>query len=205
MGLLVGGRLGYFLFYDFSTFYTDPLEIFKLWHGGMSFHGGLIGGFIAAYGFTRKKKIDFWTMADITVVPLGLALAFGRLGNFINGELYGRPWNSFLCIDYTQNPHTNFLPKMCRYPSQVFEAFKNLIIFSAIFTLRDKKLPKGFLFFLFVTMYGALRFTVEFFREPDSQLGFFFGWMTMGQMLSSAMAIVGGAMLIILWRKKYIL
>jgi phosphatidylglycerol---prolipoprotein diacylglyceryl transferase len=202
MGLLIGGRVGYFLFYDFSVFYTDPLELFKLWHGGMSFHGGLIGGFIGAYWFTKKKRIDFWTMADITVVPLGLALALGRIGNFINGELYGRPWNGFLCVDYTQNPHTGFLPQLCRYPSQIFEAAKNLIIFSVLFTLKDRKLKKGFLFWLFVFMYGCLRFSVEFFREPDSQLGFFLGWMTMGQILSSTMAIAGAGMLIYLWRKK---
>jgi len=203
IGLLVGGRILYFVFYDFSALFRDPVELFRLWHGGMSFHGGLVGTLVAGIIFCKRKKVDFWQMADITVVPLGIALALGRLGNFVNGELYGRPWDGFFCVDYTQNPHLNFLPEMCRYPSQLAEAAKNIVIFSVIWTIKDKRLPKGFLFWSFVTMYGVLRFSIEVIREPDSQLGFYLGYFTMGQILCSFMILVGGFMLFYLKRKKY--
>jgi len=202
IGLLAGGRIFYFVFYDTSTLWNDPLEVFKLWHGGMSFHGGVIGVIIAVFLFSKKYKINFWELADITVIPIGLALALGRIGNFINGELYGRVWNGFFCVDYTHNEYLNFLPKQCRYPSQLVESLKNLFIFTTLFSLKDKKLPKGFLFWLFVTMYGILRFLVEFIREPDKQLGFILGPFTMGQILSSVMAITGSIALVFLWKKR---
>jgi len=194
MGLLVGGRIFYFLFYDTKALFTDPLEIFKLWHGGMSFHGGFVGAAAAGYWFCKKNKLDFWQMADFTAIPLALGLAFGRLGNFINGELWGRPYNGPFCIDYSQNPYING-PEGCRFPSQIIESIKNLLIFTTLWLLRNKNLPKGFLFWLFVTMYGILRFLVEFVREPDAQLGFIIGPFSMGQLLSSVMIIAGGVML----------
>jgi len=196
VGLLVGARLFYFIFYDFSALFKNPLELFKLWHGGMSFHGGLIGALTAGFIFSKQKKIDWRILADLTVVPLGLALALGRLGNFINGELYGRVWDGALCIDYTQNRHLNNLPEFCRYPSQLIESFKNVIIFSVLWTIRDKKLPKGFLFYSFVLMYGVMRFFIEFIREPDSQLGFIYLNFTMGQVLCFFMILFGGFMII---------
>jgi len=199
MGLLIGGRILYFVFYDLSAL-KDPLELFRLWNGGMSFHGGLLGAIIAANIFAKKKHINFYTIADLTAIPLALALAFGRIGNFVNGELYGRVWQGSLCIDYSQNPHINYLPKMCRYPSQFVESLKNIVIFTVLFTVKDKKLPPGTLFWLFVTMYGFLRFFIEFIREPDVQLGFVIGNFTMGQILSGIMFLSGIVML--LKRKK---
>jgi len=202
MGLLIGGRVLYFVFYDFNALLSNPLELFKLWNGGMSFHGGLVGALAGGYVFVRKHKLNPWEIADITVIPLGIALFLGRIGNFINGELYGRVWDGVLCVDYSQNEHIGFLPKMCRYPSQLAEAAKNLVIFAVIWSIKDMKLPNGFLFWSFVTMYGVLRFTIEFIREPDVQLGFVLGPFTMGQVLSSLMVLVGGFMLIWLLKHK---
>jgi phosphatidylglycerol---prolipoprotein diacylglyceryl transferase len=196
IGILIGGRLIYFIFYNPMTLISSPLEFFKLWHGGMSFHGGLIGTVIAGYIFCKIKKINFWLMADLAVVPLGLALALGRIGNFINGELYGRVWNGSLCINYTKNEHLNNLPELCRYPSQLIESAKNLIIFSVIWIIKDKKHPQGFLFWTFVTLYGLFRFFIEFIRQPDPQLGLFLGYLTMGQILCSVMIITGTIMII---------
>jgi len=195
MGLLIGGRVIYFLFYDTKTLFTDPLELFKLWNGGMSFHGGLIGAAVGAWIFCKKKNQDFWKMADLTVMPLALALAFGRIGNFINGELFGRVWDGALCIDYSKNTYING-PAECRFPSQFLESAKNLVIFATLWTIKGMKLPKGFMFWTFITMYGLLRFLVEFGRQPDPQLGFILGPFTMGQLLSSVMFIAGSIMLI---------
>ena len=196
VGLLIGGRIFYFIFYDFSSLIKDPIEILRLWNGGMSFHGGLIGVLVFGFIFCKKHKIDFWTMADLTVIPLGIALALGRIGNFINGELFGRIWEGSLCIDYTQNMHLNNPPDFCRYPSQLVESFKNIIIFSTIWFLKDKKLPKGSLFWIFITLYGFFRFMIEFIREPDPQIGFFLTYFTMGQILCIFMLIIGAIMLI---------
>jgi phosphatidylglycerol---prolipoprotein diacylglyceryl transferase len=201
IGVLIGGRLIYFIFYNPMILISDPLEFFKLWHGGMSFHGGLLGTIIAGYIFCKLKKINFWLMADLTVVPIGLALCLGRIGNFINGELYGRVYNGPFCINYTKNEHLNNLPELCRYPSQLIESAKNLIIFTIIWTIKDKKYPHGFLFWTFVTLYGTFRFFIEFIRQPDSQLGLFLGYFTMGQILCSVMTIIG---LIMLIRLKFI-
>ncbi len=201
-GLLVGARVFYFIFYDFTALIHDPLELFRVWHGGMSFHGGLLGVIASGYIFSKRKHVNFWEMADITVIPLGLALALGRIGNFINGELYGRVWNGALCIDYSHNPNLNYMPKLCRYPSQLVESLKNIVIFTVLWNIRNRKLPRGFLFWSFVTMYGFLRFFIEFIRQPDPQLGFFFGFFTMGQILCSVMVLVGGTMLIRLTLNK---
>lgn len=203
VGLIAGGRLFYFVFYDARALLNDPLELFRLWHGGMSFHGGLIGSVAAGYIFCRKKKVSFWRMADITVVPLGIGLALGRIGNFINGELYGRPWDGFLCIDYTQNENLDYLPKLCRYPSQLAEAMKNIAIFGALWWLKDKRLPAGFLFSAFVALYGLFRFFIEFIRQPDPQIGLVFNFLTMGQVLSGVMALLGTAGMLALSRKGY--
>jgi phosphatidylglycerol---prolipoprotein diacylglyceryl transferase len=203
MGLLIGGRLGYFIFYDASVFWKDPLEILMLWHGGMSFHGGLVGTIGAGWLFCRKKRLDFWELADLVVIPVGIALMLGRLGNFINGELWGRPWNGVFCIDYTKNPHIIDPPQLCRYPSQLMEAGKNLMIFIIMWSSRNSRWPKGFRFWLFVTMYGVLRFFIEFFREPDPQYGLFFGLFSMGQILCSLMISVGATMLVLISRRKY--
>ena len=192
-GIIIGGRLGYILFYNLKYYLNNPLEVFAVWLGGMSFHGGLIGAVTAAYIFCRKYRIDFWKIADITVIPVAIGLFLGRIGNFINGELYGRitdvPWA------------VKFKGAECyRHPSQLYEALKNAFIFSALWALKDKKMPPGFLFWLFVAMYGTLRFIIEFSRQPDAHIGFFLH-LTRGQWLCLAMILVEAFMFYRIKRK----
>jgi len=194
-GVILGGRLGYVIFYDFLYYLARPLEIFAIWQGGMSFHGGLIGVSIAGLLFCRKNKVRFLDLADVTVFPLALALALGRLGNFINGELYGRINVSTFCIDYTKSQYMHNPPEGCRYPSQLFESAKNLVIFSILWAIRNHNLPRGFLFFTFIALYGSFRFMIEFTRQPDSQIGLIAG-LSLGQWLCLPMIIIGLVMLV---------
>jgi len=195
LGTVLGARIFYVLFYNFPFYLSNPAEIIAVWRGGLSFHGGFIGAVIAGFYFCRKKKIHFYDLADITVMPLALGLALGRIANFINGELYGR---------ITDLPWAVKFPDAegFRHPSQIYESFKNLIIFLALWAVKDKKLPKGLIFWLFVAMYSALRFIVEFTREPDEQLGFIISFLTMGQILSIIMFAIGLFFIYKVSRKK---
>jgi len=184
LGTIFGARIFYVIVYNLPFYISNPFEILAVWNGGLSFHGGLIGAVAAALYFTKKKNIDFYEMADIAVVPLALGLALGRLGNFTNGELYGRITNVSWSFKFPD-------AEGFRHPSQIYASFKNLLIFFTLWTIKDNKLPKGFMFWLFVTMYSAFRFTVEFFRQPDPQLGFIIGFLTMGQILSIIMFLIG--------------
>jgi len=195
IGIILGARLVYVLFYNLSFYIQNPFEIAAVWHGGLSFHGGLIGAIIAAYSFCMKKKIEFYELADIVVIPAALALALGRIGNFMNAELYGRIADVSWCIDYSKNHFIEGLPSGCRHPSQIYESIKNLAIFSVLWFIKDKKLPKGFMFWSFITLYGLFRAIVEFFRQPDEQIGFIFGYFTMGQLLSFPLFLLGAFML----------
>ncbi|MBI2558706.1 prolipoprotein diacylglyceryl transferase [Candidatus Woesearchaeota archaeon] len=195
VGIVLGARIVYILFYNLQFYIQNPIEIFALWHGGLSFHGGLLGAIIATYFFCKKKKIEFYDMADIAVVPVALALAFGRIGNFINAELYGRITNAPWCIDYSKNKFVENLPSGCRHPSQIYESMKNLAIFFILWFIKDKKLPKGFMFWSFVALYGLFRTLVEFFRQPDGQISFILGYFTMGQLLSFPLFLLGAFML----------
>jgi phosphatidylglycerol:prolipoprotein diacylglycerol transferase len=202
IGVITGSRIFYIIFYNLKYYLINPLETFTIWHGGLSFHGGLIGAIIAGYIFCKKKKINFFVLGDIVVIPLAIGLVFGRIGNFINGELVGRITSiKTICVDYSRN---NFIEQVsgCRWPSQLLESLKNLIIFAILWFLKDKDLPPGFLFWLFITMYGFLRFFIEFIRMPDAQLGFIIGGLTMGQLLNIPMVLVGGLMLVRLIGKK---
>jgi phosphatidylglycerol---prolipoprotein diacylglyceryl transferase len=186
IGLIVGGRLMDFVFYRPMTLFSDPLELFKLWHGGMSFHGGLIGIMLGTWLFCRKHKVRFYDIADNLVIPAALILVFGRIANFINGELIGTvtkvPW----CVNYPG-------VEGCRHPSQFYEAGKNLVIFFVLLGVRaKKKLKSGVLFWLFVMMYGALRFLVNLFRDDPKYLG-----ISTGQYLSLMMVAVAG---VFLWK-----
>jgi phosphatidylglycerol:prolipoprotein diacylglycerol transferase len=186
LGLIVGARLGYVLFYDLPQYLSRPWEIIAIWHGGMSFHGGLIGLVLTGILYARRKKKSFWKLADLFIVTAPIGLGLGRIGNFINGELYGRvtgaPWGVIF-------PHGGPRP---RHPSQLYEcALEGLVLFIVLWLLRDKKLPTGGLLAVFLFLYGVFRFSVEFVREPDTQLGFILGPLTMGQVLSSLMVISG--------------
>ncbi|MFH1636884.1 MAG: prolipoprotein diacylglyceryl transferase [Candidatus Woesearchaeota archaeon] len=188
IGSIAGARLFYAIIYNPMHYIHNLLDLFAVWKGGMSFHGGLVGGVLAAYIFIRKKKLDFYEIADIAVIPLVAARGLGRIGNFINGELYGRITNVWWSVKFPT-------AEGFRHPSQLYEAFKNLLIFNVLFFIRNIKLPKGTIFWLFVFLTGAFRFIIEFFREPDPQLGFIIGWLTMGQILSILMVIASAIFL----------
>lgn len=181
IGAVLGGRLFYCFIYNPMYYLPKLWEIFYVWHGGMSFHGGLIGASIAAVLFSRHYNLSLLKLADITSIPLALGLCFGRIANFINGELVGRisslPW----CVNF---PNV----QGCRHPSQIYAAIKDLIIFTTLLAIRNismktKPLKDGMLFGLFLMLYSIFRFIVEIFRQPDPQIGFILG-LTMGQILS---------------------
>ena len=202
IGVVLGARLVYVVVYNPFFYFQNPFEIIAVWHGGLSFHGGLIGAIAALYLFCRKKKIEFYDLADIAVIPVALALALGRIGNFMNGELYGRLTNVSWCIDYSKNKFIENLPSGCRHPAQIYASIKDLLIFSVLWTIKNKKLPKGYLFWAFVALYGLFRTIVEFFRAPDEQIGFVFNYFTMGQLLSFPLFLVGVCMLYRLNKNK---
>jgi phosphatidylglycerol:prolipoprotein diacylglycerol transferase len=195
LSVVLGGRLGYVLFYNFSYYLHHPLEIPATWTGGMSFHGACIGVMLGGWLYLRRKKIDYWKVADIYVVTIPIGLGLGRLGNFINGELFGRttdlPWGMIF-------PGGGPLP---RHPSQLYEMLlEGVILFTILWSQKyrpwqgQRGWPHGSLGCLFLIGYGLFRFLVELAREPDPQLGFLFGALTMGQLLSMAM-IVGGSLI----------
>lgn len=195
IGLVLGARLGYVLFYDFSTYVKEPLEIFAVWHGGMSFHGGMVGTLVAGFLCCRKYKVDFWFAADLVIVTAPIGLAAGRLGNFINGELFGRVTNVPWAMVF---PAGGPLP---RHPSQLYElALEGAALFTILWLLKDRRHAPGMMAALFLLLYGLFRFLVEFFREPDPQLGFIAGPFTMGQVLSALTMLAG--LVLIFFRKR---
>lgn len=182
IGTVIGARLFEIIFYEPKYYFSNPLEMLAIWHGGLSFHGGLVGAAIASYLYCAKKKIQFYDLADIVVIPLVLALFLGRIANFINGELVGRITNLPWCVKFRDY-------EGCRHPSQIYESLKNLVIFFVLWSIKDKKMKKGLMFWSFVVMYSSLRFLIEFAKDPGNN-GFIMG-LTMGQWLNSAMFIVG--------------
>ena len=191
VGVILGGRLGYILFYNFSFYLSHPLKLFAVWEGGMSFHGGLAGALLASLYFIRKHQLRFYPLADIGFLAAPIGLGFGRIGNFINGELYGRatdlPWGIVF-------PAGGPLP---RHPSQLYEAFLEGPVMFLILYLVSKKVHRdGVVIWSFIALYGLFRFLVEFVREPDEQIGFLFGGVSMGQLLSLPMFLLGAAMVL---------
>jgi len=200
ISIIVGGRLGYVFFYNFEYFISNPIEIIKVWEGGMSFHGALIGIIIGTYIFSAKKNIPTFFFLDVIacVSPIGILL--GRIANFINGELVGRVTEVSWGIVF---PAIDMLP---RHPSQLYEALlEGLILFILINTITLKrKYEIGFSSSLFLIFYGIFRAIAEQFREPDPQLGYLFGNFSMGTILSFIMVISGFVVLIILRKKNEI-
>lgn len=190
LGLIVGARLGYVLFYQYAeyAFYLQhPWEIFAVWHGGMSFHGGLVGSLLAGAWFCRRRNLPFRAVADSVIVTAPIGLGLGRLGNFINGELFGRitdvPW-AMVFPDGGPYP---------RHPSQLYEAFfEGPVLFAVLWMLRRRHLPDGLTTAWFLGLYGAFRFVLEFFREPDPQIGLVAGIFSMGQLLCLGMILAAG-------------
>jgi phosphatidylglycerol---prolipoprotein diacylglyceryl transferase len=195
--IVAGARIFYILFYNLGYYLSSPLEMLALWHGGLSFHGGFVGAIVAISLFSKKKKLHFYEVSDMVVVPAALALALGRIGNFINGELYGRAASVSWCVDYSQNPHMTEQVVGCRHPSQLYESLYSFVMFSVLYLLNKKNLPRGVLTWSFVALYGLFRTLAELFRQPDAQVGFLFGGLTMGQLLSIPMLILGSYMV---WR-----
>jgi phosphatidylglycerol:prolipoprotein diacylglycerol transferase len=201
IGIIVGGRTGYVLFYNPALFIQHPAEILQLWNGGMSFHGGFLGCVAAVMLFARKNGISILSLGDLTtaVGPIGLFL--GRLANFINSELWGRPADASVPWAMVF-PNGGPLP---RHPSQLYEAGLEGILLFAILAVMVRmgalKRP-GLILGSFIAIYGLARITAEFFREPDPQLGFLWGGLTMGMLLSVPMIIAGTILIMMAWRRK---
>jgi len=194
LGVVVGGRLGYVLVYNLPYYLENPLEVLALWKGGLSFHGGFLGVILACTWFAKRNGIRFYEMADVAVVPLPVGLGLGREGNFINGELFGRPTDLPWCMVFPMGG-----PE-CRHPSQLYEALLEGAVLSLIMWRvgRLERRP-GVVFWCFVMFYGIFRFLAEFAREPDPQLGLIWGPFSMGQLLSLPMAALGAWMV---WRQS---
>ena len=201
VGVIVGGRTGYVLFYNLAFFVQHPAEIFELWKGGMSFHGGFMGCVVAVILFARANNVSILSLGDITtaVGPIGVFL--GRLANFINSELWGRPTDPTL-------PWAMIFPNggpLPRHPSQLYEAgLEGILLFTILavmIRLGALKRP-GLILGCFIAIYGLARITGEHFREPDPQLGFLWGGLTMGMLLSVPMVIAGAIMIVMTWRRK---
>ncbi len=196
LGVILGGRVGSMLFYSFPVFIERPWIIFKIWEGGMSFHGGFLGVLLAMWLFGRKYKKHFFEITDFIAPLVPIGLGAGRIGNFINGELWGRPTDVSWAMIF---PHVDALP---RHPSQFYQAAtEGLVLFLILWFYSAKPRPRMAVSSLFLISYGTFRFTTEFFREPDRNIGFIaFDWLTMGQLLSLPMLIAGLAMIILAYK-----
>ncbi len=196
IGLVVGARLGFCFFYYPDYFLSHPEEIIAIWKGGMSFHGGAIGAIITGYTYIKIKKQSFLYWADLVVVTAPLGLFFGRIGNFINGEIFGKPTTLPWGIIF---PEGGPVP---RHPVQLYEALvTGLFLFLLLWKLRNKPWKEGTKLALFLILYGILRFLFEFLREPGQSFSLLFGWMTMGQVLCLLMMVLGLGFLFYLRRK----
>jgi len=197
LGVILGGRIGYIVFYNFDLFVQNPLIILRIWEGGMSFHGGMLGVFVALYLFAKKYNKTFFQVSDFIAPMVPLGLGFGRIGNFINKELWGRPAETVIpwAMDYGDH--------IARHPSSLYQALsEGLILFVILFIYSRKPRPTMAVSGLFMLCYGAFRFTTEFFRTPDAHLGFvMFDWMTKGQQLSIPMILFGIGLMFWAYRK----
>ncbi|HEV2608098.1 MAG TPA: prolipoprotein diacylglyceryl transferase [Xanthomonadaceae bacterium] len=221
LGVVFGGRIGYMLFYydtGISWLWHDPTALFKVWDGGMSFHGGLLGVLAAVAWWSRKHRLNFFDTVDFIAPLVPPGLGFGRLGNYIGGELWGKqsdaPWAVIFPKGITTGPYQNLgldrlrhlahqgvLEPWARHPSQLYEAtLEGLVMFTVLFVYSRKPRPRYAVSGLFALLYGCFRFLVEFVRVPDAQLGYLaFGWLTMGQVLSLPLIAIG---LVLLWMSR---
>ena len=196
LGVVAGGRLGYVLFYGQETYLRHPLQIFAVWHGGMSFHGGIAGVILALWYFSRKIKYPFLGLTDLVVLYAPIGIFLGRLANFVNDELWGRPADVPWAVKF---PNGGYVP---RHPSQLYEALTEgllmFLILNWLWRYKSVRSRTGTVSAVFAVLYAVFRMSMEQFRQPDAQLGFFFGHVTMGQMLSLPLLIAG---LAVLWAK----
>ncbi|MGF1546141.1 MAG: prolipoprotein diacylglyceryl transferase [Thiotrichales bacterium] len=198
LGVILGGRIGYILFYNFDQFLADPLTLFRIWEGGMSFHGGLIGVLLVIALFAHRLGTGFFNLADFVAPLIPIGLGTGRIGNFINGELWGRatdvPWAMVF-------PAVDEVP---RHPSQLYQVFlEGVVLFALLWIYSRKPRPTAAVSGLFLIGYGVFRFLVEFVREPDAHLGFVaLDWLSMGQLLSLPMIVFGVLLMVLAYRRK---
>ena len=187
ISIIVGGRLGYVIFYNFSYYVSNPFDIFKIWQGGMSFHGALLGIILATYIFSKKVKVNYFFFLDLVACVAPIGIFFGRIANFINSELYGKPTELFWSVIF---PKIDEIP---RHPSQLYEAtLEGLVLFIILISLIYKESTKrGVVSGLFMILYGLFRIISEQFREPDTQIGYLFNMFSMGSVLSFFMILVG--------------
>lgn len=212
IGVILGGRFGYVVFYNLPFYLTHPLQSFAIWDGGMAFHGGLLGVIVAIWLYSRRQKRGFFEISDfiVPVVPIGLGA--GRIGNFINGELWGKvanlPWAMRLPCDdarfvrYCNGATTGY--SLPHHPSQLYEfLFEGVVLFTVLWWFSSKPRPRMAVSGLFGLLYGVFRFAIEFVRLPDAQLGYLaFGWLTMGQILSIPMITAGVVLLWLAYRRS---
>ena len=214
LGVVLGGRIGYVLFYGFDTFLDNPLSILKVWEGGMSFHGGLLGVMGAALWWSRKHRLHFFDTMDFVAPLVPPGLGFGRLGNFIGAELWGKPTDAGWGVIFPTDPAlrtldaaklqaqyaAGALDPFARHPSQLYQAFlEGLVMFTVLWLVSRKPRPRYLVSGLFALMYGVFRFLVEFVRVPDEGVYVAFGWLTKGQILSVPLVLLG---LYLLWRSR---
>lgn len=199
LGVILGGRIGYLLFYTGGAFFRDPLLIFRVWEGGMSFHGGFVGVLVAMLLLSRKYQRPFWATVDFVAPLVAPGLFCGRIGNFINGELWGRvtdvPWGMVFSQAGDNLP---------RHPSQLYQAaLEGVALFIIVWLFSAKPRPTMAVSGVFALSYGVFRFMVELLRQPDAQLGYIaFGWLTMGQLLSLPLVAVGIILLALAYRHR---
>ncbi len=186
LGVILGGRVGYMLFYQFPDLIAHPLNLFKIWQGGMSFHGGFLGVLVAMYFFTKKHPQPWLKIMDFVAPLVPIGLGAGRMGNFINGELWGRPTGSDYGMIFPQ------VDQLARHPSQLYEfMLEGLVMFAVLWWFSRKPRPIGSISAVFLILYGSFRFIVEFTREPDAHLGLLGLGLSMGQWLSLPMILIG--------------
>jgi len=187
ISIIIGGRLGYVIFYNLSYYLSNPFDIFKIWQGGMSFHGALLGIILATYIFSKKAKVNYFFFLDLVACVAPIGIFFGRIANFINGELYGKPTELFWSVIF---PKIDEIP---RHPSQLYEAtLEGLVLFIILISLIYKESTKrGVVSGLFMILYGLFRIISEQFREPDTQIGYLFNMFSMGSVLSFFMILIG--------------
>ncbi|PAV26021.1 prolipoprotein diacylglyceryl transferase [Tamilnaduibacter salinus] len=199
LGVILGGRFGYVVFYNFELFLADPLWLFRIWEGGMAFHGGLLGVLIAMAWFARRIGRSFFQVTDFVAPLVPIGLGAGRIGNFINGELWGKPTDVAWGMVFPKAPDA-----LVRHPSQLYQfAMEGVLLFAVLWWFSARPRPRMAVSGLFLALYGVFRIVAEFFRQPDAQLGYLaFEWVTMGQVLSLPMVLAGAAMMVWAYRRS---
>ena len=195
LSALVGARFFHVFVFEFNRYGFDPFAWIAVWRGGLAFHGGLLGVLLAVAWFSQKQGVRYYAITDRIVVPVALALSLGRIANFINAEMYGTPYDGPFCVDYSQNEYMAAPPQDCRHPTQLYESLKNLGLAGMLLLVRERVQPRpGVLTWLFVTCYGWIRFGLMYLREEATV----WGGLTLSQIFSALMGILGLIMLAIL-------